>query len=329
MLGIKVLSVSDKLSTALQAAKLSAVDAQALADKTVEILTNLRSPSVHDEFSQSVEAQRLTLGKSQPPQAPFIIITLIMIANCYLLLAPLVSPSYNLKSSPSSLNFFLVDCLLYCGRVIDYPGVHPPKNPRHTQAPIRFDANNGTGSELSHTTTSLMNYNDAIDRVVSGINSRFNQKGLEVYRNIETILINQSYHQTVLTTICSLYDIDLTLLESELFNIHLDIKFQCSNIIDFLTVFKANLLVNRTLYPLAYQLLGLVLVLPATNATSERSFSALKRLKTAMRNTMGQERMNSLILLHVHKTRTDALNVQEIISRFVGDLAHRKRDIAL
>ena len=39
-------------------------------------------------------------------------------------------------------------------------------------------------------------------------------------------------------------------------------------------------------------------VMPATNAVSERSFSALKRVKTYLRSTTGEGRLNHLMLLH-------------------------------
>ena len=51
----------------------------------------------------------------------------------------------------------------------------------------------------------------------------------------------------------------------------------------------------------------LIYVMPATNATSERSFSALRRIKTYLRNSMSQERLNNVMLLHVHKQKTDEL----------------------
>ena len=36
----------------------------------------------------------------------------------------------------------------------------------------------------------------------------------------------------------------------------------------------------------------IILVIPATNATSEHSFSALKRIKSYLRSTMSQSRLN-------------------------------------
>ena len=68
----------------------------------------------------------------------------------------------------------------------------------------------------------------------------------------------------------------------------------------------------------------LILVMPATNSTSERSFSALRRVKTYLRSTMGQQRLNDLLLLHVHKEITDSLNLKEVVNNFVNS-EHRLR----
>ena len=45
-------------------------------------------------------------------------------------------------------------------------------------------------------------------------------------------------------------------------------------------------------------LLQLILVMPASNAISERSFSALRRLKNYLRTTIAQERLNHLMIMH-------------------------------
>ena len=71
------------------------------------------------------------------------------------------------------------------------------------------------------------------------------------------------------------------------------------------------------------RLFQLVLVMPATDASSERSFSALRRLKSYLRTTMMQERLNYLMLLYVHKNRTDALDPKAILNDFVGESEHR------
>ena len=54
----------------------------------------------------------------------------------------------------------------------------------------------------------------------------------------------------------------------------------------------------------------LILVSPATNAVSEQSASGLRRIKTYLRSTMSQQRLNSLMVLHVHKDKTDQLDLK-------------------
>ena len=66
------------------------------------------------------------------------------------------------------------------------------------------------------------------------------------------------------------------------------------------------------------KILKLILLIPATNATSERSFSALRWLKTWLRTTMSQQRVNWCMILHEHKDRTDKLSITDIADEFIG-----------
>ena len=68
------------------------------------------------------------------------------------------------------------------------------------------------------------------------------------------------------------------------------------------------------------KLVKLLLVMPATNAGSERSFSAVRRIKTYLRSTMSQQRLNHLMLLHVH----NALNLVDVDNDFIVGNNHRK-----
>ena len=57
----------------------------------------------------------------------------------------------------------------------------------------------------------------------------------------------------------------------------------------------------QEIYSEIVALVIILLVIPATNATGERIFSALGRVKTYLMSTTIQTRMNNLITLHVHK----------------------------
>ena len=51
---------------------------------------------------------------------------------------------------------------------------------------------------------------------------------------------------------------------------------------------------------------------------SKRSFSALRRLKTWLRATEAQQRLNWCMVLHVHKDRTDKLEIADLANEFVS-----------
>ncbi len=71
------------------------------------------------------------------------------------------------------------------------------------------------------------------------------------------------------------------------------------------------------------KLAKLILVMTVTKSTSERSFSALRRLKTYLRSTMKRQRLSNLMILHNHKELTDALEMKEMANDFIGQNERR------
>lgn len=63
--------------------------------------------------------------------------------------------------------------------------------------------------------------------------------------------------------------------------------------------------------------------MPAMNAVSERTFSALCRVKIYLRSTMSQARLNHLMLLYVVYEETDSLDLIQVANEFVSDSDHR------
>ena len=65
------------------------------------------------------------------------------------------------------------------------------------------------------------------------------------------------------------------------------------------------------------------MVIPATNAVSERSASAVRRIKTSLQSTMTQVRFNDLLILHIHKEKTDNLDLASCLNEFIAGNEHR------
>ena len=67
-------------------------------------------------------------------------------------------------------------------------------------------------------------------------------------------------------------------------------------------------------YPSLAVLIQILATLPVTTATNKRSFGALKYLKTYLRNTTKEVRLNGLALLYVH--RDISLDFEQVIAEF-------------
>ena len=64
-----------------------------------------------------------------------------------------------------------------------------------------------------------------------------------------------------------------------------------------------------------------------TNSTSERSFSAMRRVKSYLRSTMTKERINNLMILNqlnVHKL-TDEIDLTDIAKEIISGTESREK----
>ena len=51
---------------------------------------------------------------------------------------------------------------------------------------------------------------------------------------------------------------------------------------------------------------------------SARAFSAMRRLKNFLRSSISQPRLNHVMILHIHKERTDKLDLTTIAKEFIS-----------
>lgn len=99
-------------------------------------------------------------------------------------------------------------------------------------------------------------------------------------------------------------------------------KWRAQSLLDFPECSAAVLKnCDSDIYPTIHTLLSILTTLPVSNASAERSFSALRRLKSWLRTTMSQDRLTGLALMHVH--RDLELSIDSIITRFAKSHARR------
>lgn len=180
-----------------------------------------------------------------------------------------------------------------------------PVLPRKRKAPRCFEIGDGDPHQSSTVEDHYRQiYFEALDLVISGIQDRFNQPGYILYQNLEELLVkaaNKKDYSAELQHVLSFYGDDFK--EEEL-RTQLEIlgscfssESGCITLKDALTFLRNLSGGQRTFYEQVCSVARLILVLPATNAASERSFSTLKRIKSYLRNNMGQSRLNHLMTL--------------------------------
>ena len=208
--------------------------------------------------------------------------------------------------------------------------VNKPALPRRRKIPRRFD--DGSAPTF-HTTVEdhyRVIYFEALDLVTSSIEDRFNQPGYKTYEKVQALLLKAAAakpYEEEMHFVLSFYGSDF---DSLLLPTHLQIfsqNFPADGkvlISDILTFFRSCTPGQLELMSQVSKLVRLLLVMPATNAESERSFSALRRIKTYLRSTMSQQRLNHLMLLHIHKSHTDSLNLVDVANDFIAGNDHRK-----
>ena len=78
----------------------------------------------------------------------------------------------------------------------------------------------------------------------------------------------------------------------------------------------ATLPIISTMHFSRFARYSIAVAIPISTCTAERSFSALKRIKTRLRSTMAQERLEDLLMMSVERKTLSSLSCDSIIDQF-------------
>ena len=214
-----------------------------------------------------------------------------------------------------------------------------PTLPRYRRPPKRLDEGAEPHRFTSPEEYFRSHYFYVLDLVDEEISRRFDQNSMFVPKELERLLIKAANLEDaapidIPEVIQSTYARDLNMQKAELQLRMLPdlIKgYRVSQGLTKLTVTRISMIADiMVTVPMAKEmfseidkLLRLYLTIPVTTATAERSFSSLRRIKTYLRSTMTEQRLNNILLLHTHKEMTDALDLTEIARSFVSSNERR------
>lgn len=173
-------------------------------------------------------------------------------------------------------------------------------------------------------------YFEILDLLSNKLKERFDQKGLNTLEMLEDILL-AAFKGNVFAEDDLKKRLGVHAEDFQISDLHAQLKMlknmpgdppsSCASVVEQLCEVSDT---TKCLLKQVLLLVVLIMTVPASAASSERSFSALRRLKTYMRATMKQKRLTHVMLLHVHKDRTRNLNLNDILREFVSRKDERK-----
>ena len=145
-------------------------------------------------------------------------------------------------------------------------------------------------------------YYTSIDKVVSELQSRFEDNDQEVLCALGKIVFSHSPSINNIQTASNFYGVDSKMLSSEksIFE-NYDCGDPCerNNVVVMVKTIHRNGLHN--ILPGLYKVASILTTIPATSCPAERSFSALRCIKTFLRSTVGQDRLSSIAVINIER----------------------------
>ena len=208
------------------------------------------------------------------------------------------------------------DCAVALGDTIN---ASPPSMPRLCKHQIhRCNTPAETAEEYYRRTISIPFF----DELLSHLNSRFSEMQIKAIRAMEIVpsefmrnALLQKNHLESLKKDLEFYNEyipNVSYLEQELRLWHCKWSSYPHELPN--TPSKSLQHASERMLPNINCLLRVLCTLPVTTCECERSISVIRRLKTYLRATMGEERLSGLALMHIHYDMD--LNVEEIIDIF-------------
>lgn len=176
---------------------------------------------------------------------------------------------------------------------------------------------------------------EVLDVVVMEINTRFQDMNklefLCLADSSKFPIFSKSFPEKALESLNQAYPskFNLSRLKNELSFIYSDKDYNNFGLEKIVVLLNEN--DSKDIFKEVYKLFSLILTIPSTSCSVERSFSCLKRLKTYLRNSTSQERLNDLAIISIEKKLLNELLVstpfhEDIITKF-AKLKDRKLDL--
>lgn len=167
-------------------------------------------------------------------------------------------------------------------------------------------------------------YFSVLDTAAGELKERFNSEaksGLASYLSMEQALLKGEVDEAILG---AYEELDCQRLTTQLRMLHSEFG-KPDSLVSARDMLRSQSPDVRRLFGQVEALVRLMLVCPVSSCEAERSFSALRRVKTWLRSSLGQVRLNGAVVCCVHKVRLDNIDCAAIEAEWIRAKAARVR----
>jgi hypothetical protein len=172
-------------------------------------------------------------------------------------------------------------------------------------------------------------FNDVFDWLVQELDGRFSETSSNLL--VWSVALSprdsfRDFNLESLINLAKLYPQDFD--ASELRDLDKDLRLYIADVrtddsfsnIETITGISKKMVETRRhlMYPLFYRLLKLVIVLPVATATVERCFSAMKLVKTFLRNRLNDDSLSDDVICYVEKEEMKKVTNDQVVKYFMA-----------
>ena len=161
--------------------------------------------------------------------------------------------------------------------------------------------------------------------MLSELELRFSGNDQEILCDLGNICQSETPDKESFSRVAKFYKIDGEILEAEQ---KMYASFRRVRGLGYMTVSEMLQKMHENdlfdMFPEFSSVLHILAVIPATSCSAERSFSGLRRLKTYLRSTMGQQRVSNIALINTEREYANSVvnkDMDRIIDIFGVEMA--------
>lgn len=202
--------------------------------------------------------------------------------------------------------------------IVEKYDLEEAKLPRERKIPLKIGGGRSQQNSINVKDYYLINiFYVVLDIIIADIEERFKENNLTLLNAMNDVLTSDLPDVASYNLLSNTYDINNSELQSEVNILNRMFKQSQNDMKETALNCRISYILSNNIqvgFPLYVQILKLFLTLPTNTATCERSFSTLKRIKTYLRSTTGQDRLNSLAILYIH--RNQEVDKDKVIKEF-------------